>query len=226
MVTLPTTALPQLYTRLMEQIKIRLAAVSSELRLASADRDTFEGIVRAESACVQLRKTTELLALAVVVAHNEHELFRSKKFVSEWNADAIFAALNKLNKESFPVRFTIDGVTNDGYANAIIEDEGFLTREGLCKIYHDCGQLLHIGKLRAVITTTKIIDLGEIQRWRKEIMQLLNNHIVFLPDREKIMYVSIAKAPDGAVECLLQDVFEFETVLAPPHRIRRYRTVP
>ena len=219
------TALPQLYSSLMEQIKVRLEAVSVELRAASEKRTDFDGIVRAESACLQVRKATELLALAVVVAHNEHETFQSAKFVKQWNADAIFSALSRLNKESFPVRFIIDGLTEDGFANAVIEEEGYLNQEKLRKIYTDCGTQLHIGRLHDVINKPKKIDIGEIQRWRKDIMLLLNNHIVFLPKRSKVMYVSMAKAPDGHVECLLQDIEEYETVLSPKHRIRRYRTV-
>lgn len=156
---LPTTALPQLYTSLMEQIKVRLEAVNAELRAASDKRADFGGIVRAESACLQVRKATELLALAVVVAHNEHETFQSQKFVKQWNADAIFTALSKLNKESFPLRFTIDGVTDDGFANAVIEEESYLTREKLCRIYNDCGAQLHIGKLYELINTPKKLIL-------------------------------------------------------------------
>lgn len=148
----------------MEQIKERLEAVSSEIRLANEERADFASVVRAESACVQIRKVTELLALAVVVAHNEIETFQSDKFTGKWNADRIFGALAKLNAEAFPVRFTIDGVTEDGYANAIIDEEGYLTRDGLSTIYSDCSTLLHVGTLKDLISKPKVIDIGEIQR--------------------------------------------------------------
>lgn len=226
MVQLPTDALAAFYTGLMQQIKERLEAVRFELEASYEKRDTFEGIVRAESACVQVRKVAELLALAVVVAHNEIETFRTNRFVDKWNADAIFGALAKLNDDAFPLRFVVDGSTHDGYANAVVEEEGHLTRDGLCAIYRDCSNLLHVGKLKDLISKPKTIDLGEIQRWRAQIMRLLNNHMIFLPDRSKVMHVAMHQAPDGRVFCEMQDIYEYAVEVEGRYRIRRYRTIP
>ena len=225
MVTLPTSALPQLYTRLMEEIKIRLEAVSRELRTANEKRDDADGFVHAESACLQVRMVTELIALAVVIAHNEEAEFRNDRLVGQWNAHRIFDALKRLNNDAFPIRFVLHGLTEDGLANAVLEEEGYLTKDGLCKIYDDCGELLHAGRLKDLVQRPKRYDLGRIQTWRRNIMQLLNNHVIFLPNKKKVMNVYMAKAPDGRVECDLDDLTEYEVVLSPPHIIRRYRTV-
>lgn len=226
MVQLPRDVLPKIYTLFMEEIKVRLESVRIELSAANELRDDALGIVHAEFAYLQIRRVAELIALAVVVAHNKSEDFRTKKFLMEYNADAMFERLARLNDEGFPQRFTVTGVTPEGFANVDLHPEEYLTSRELRKIYNACGDKLHAGKLRTLFKGPKRYDIGEIQGWARQIMQLLNDHVVILPERKSVMVVSMAKAPDGRVDCHLQDLIEAETRREPPHVVRVYRPAP
>lgn len=226
MVTLPTSKLADFYTQFMEQIKVRLAAVGHALHNANAERHTANGFLHAEFACLQIRRVTELVAVAVLVAHNELEEFRKGKLVEEWNPDALFKALTKMNKESFPLPFEFGETDAEGIAEIFIHDTGYLNRETFCRIYHDCCQRLHAGSLKDMLAGKTRYDLGEIQAWQKELMRLLNTHLILLPERKRTMVVMMAQAPDECVKCVLHSMIQTEEVGAPPRVTRKYRSAP
>lgn len=225
MVELPTSALPQFYTQFMEQIKVRLEAVARALHNANAQRDNVNGFLQAEFACLQIRRVTELVAVAVLVAHNQYESFRTAKLTKEWNPDALFSRLTRLNKEGFPLPFEMGETDSDGIAEIFIQDSCYLNRESFCRIYHDCSRLLHAGSLKDMIEGKTRYDLGVIQEWRKQLMRLLNNHLILLPERKRTMIVLMAKAPDENVQCVLHEMAQTEELGSPPRVTRRYRSV-
>ena len=198
MVKLPTAMLPQVYTQFMEQIKVRLDVAQQAVHHSYAQREHMGGRLHAEFAYLQVRRATEIVAVAVLVAHNEFDDFRTSKLTKEWNPDALFNRLTKLNKDGFPLPFLHGKMDEDDKtAELLIQDEGYLTREAFCRIYHDCCRRLHAGSLKDLIEGRQRYDLGEIQDWIKQLMRLLNNHWIILPERKRTMTVLMAVQPDG-----------------------------
>jgi len=224
MVQLPTQMLPQLYTQLMEQIKARLDVVREALNTGFDQRADPYAFIHIETALLNVRRITELLALAVLLAHNEHQDFRTSSLMKAWNPDAIFNRLTKLNVEGFPRAVEVGETDSEGVMELFIHDTGYLDRESVCRIYHDCCDRLHAGSLKALMSGVKKYDLGEIQSWAREIKRLLNNHVILLPERQRTMIVFMAVAPDGHVECELHNMIMTEELGSGPLVTRRYRS--
>jgi hypothetical protein len=149
MVIIPEASIPATYRQFMEEVKTRLAAAREALKDAYAKRDQADAYLMAEFAVLQVRRVTELVALGVVVAHNEIEDFRTNKLVGQWNADALFGHLAKLSDTAFPEPFIIRSVDEAGNASIRIDAAGPLRKSELANIYNRCGELLHTGKLKS-----------------------------------------------------------------------------
>ena len=184
----------------MEEVKDRRDAAVKTLAKAHHDDPPY-GYLDIEFCYLQVRRICEMLALAVLIAHNEIDGFRSKKLMKEWNADALFGELSKLNATSFPraARFAPDDQA--GVYVATIANEGMLTRAGLTKIYHACSQGLHAGSLRRMLEHGPLrYNVTDVVSWLHEIVRLLDTHVVMLPNG-KMMTVEMTGGPDDSVIC-------------------------
>lgn len=103
MVEIPKDNIHSLYASLMAEVKARLSSVERQLSILPKfeDNRAQQGFLL-EFCYMQLRRVTELVALAVLAAHNPLPEFREKSFVKEWNPDALFKRLAGLNPEAFP----------------------------------------------------------------------------------------------------------------------------
>lgn len=218
MVQIPEASIPAIYARFMEQVKVRIAAAQKAMHDTYERRGEPDAFLTSEFAVLQIRRVTELIALAVLVAHNEFAEFRTNKFVEEWNADTIFARLAKLSNTAFPEPFTIGPIEND-QADILIDATGHLTKSELGSIYHQCGERLHTGALKKLLKR-KPYELGEIQGWCNRIVRLLDHHVVLLPGMKKSMIVIMSSNPDGKVLCRLETL-----VRHPSGRLQNVRSI-
>lgn len=107
-------------------------------RQGSQRREEPDAFLSVEFAYLQLRRITELMALAVLVAHNQVEDFRTSRFLERWNADTIFGILARLNEDGFPAPIRMNDVPSElraTHGNHQIEiiREGHLTKSQLVK---------------------------------------------------------------------------------------------
>lgn len=215
MVKLPEDTIPQIYARFMEEIKIRLEATTKALNDAHDKKGQANAFMFAEFAYLQVRRVTELIALSVLVAHNEIEDFRTKRFIKEWDPKTIFARLAHVSDTAFPEPFRVGDTDANGVAEIFINTDGHLTKPGLATIHHKCSEQLHAGTLKSLIHG-KSYDIGEIQGWSREISKLLDHHVVMLPEMKRTMIVFMAKHPDGKVSCALTNLVRKLPLGTPP----------
>jgi len=211
MVKISQEAIPSIYSGFMEEIKVRIEAAKLALQNAADQMETNPAAyLHVEFCYLQIRFVTELIALAVLVAHNNIDDFRTNRFIGEYKADAIFGRLTQLNKDGFPQPFTPGAVNTEGLMDAVVSTKGHLTSVGLAKIYHDCGDRLHTRSLKRLVQLGRRYDLGEAQSWYRQIMRLLEFHVIFLPEMKRSLIVFMAYTPDGHVHCELRDLARVE----------------
>lgn len=199
MVKIPSERIPTIYAQLMEQIKVRIQAAQESMKMGVERKDSPFAYLHAEFCYLQIRRVVELIALAVVVAHNEEEEFRINGLVGNWNADRIFGELEKLSPLAFPKPFKV----NNGAAvdDVVIQDRGYLTKQSMMKIYHECGKLLHVGSLKELTKARRHYDVGEISKWLNRFIRFLDAHVVTLPNMRAMLIVQMASGHGNSVIC-------------------------
>lgn len=129
-----------LYAALMEEVKIRIDAVNLGTM-------SFIPVVPAlvkEFCFLQIRLICECIALGCLVAHGDLDL--SSRLRKEWAADKIMGELESLHPDFFP-QAAKQSRTPEGMHHLDF-DNNKLTKEGLLKIYNECGGVLHKGGLK------------------------------------------------------------------------------
>lgn len=207
MTVLPKTALPEIYATIMREIKLRLDAIASAFYRAQKDPGAPAAPLDCEMCYLQLRRCSELIALAALVAHNGIAEFRRKTLMKEWKAADLIKMLADLSNDAFPEPTVIGELNENGDGDLFIESLAGKNRSILSAIYGGCSDKLHAGNLKRLLSSGgKNYDLNEIHEWRNFIVGLLNTHAILLPDRRSVMIVFMARVPHGDVSCELADL--------------------
>lgn len=149
-----------------------------------------------------------MIAMAVLVLHNEIEDFRTKKFVTQYHPRTIFKKLGELSDTAFPDAFEVTHHDDGAIVEITVVKEGHLTKSNLVKIYDDCGDKLHLGTLKHLAKGRKIYDLDEVNGWLNAIFRLIRQHVVLLPDKRKSIVVFMAYGAEQNVHCFVNDLVE------------------
>jgi hypothetical protein len=141
-------ALIVLYCDLMEEItrrhKIIDDVVTSTIQLPER--------IAEELCFLQLRMICELIALASLAAHGDIAATRAGKIRDAIKADWIMNAMGKIHPNFYPrpseqVLDTTGVVVGVKFVSA-----GFLTKQELRKLYHECGEILHRGSITHILS--------------------------------------------------------------------------
>jgi hypothetical protein len=189
MVEIPRNDVQHLYASLMSEVKARLASVEGQLRKLPElkDNKVQQGFLL-EFCYMQLRRITELVAVAVLAAHNPIPKFRKKSFVKEWNPDALFKKLAGLNPEAFPQPVHhFDEGQNDivgEYVQILSPSKPlYEVRDEICRIYNECGDKLHAGHLKAIMRDrNKPYSEQYVREAFTNLYKYLHQHVTTLPD--------------------------------------------
>ena len=170
---------PKLYANIMEEIKIRIAAID----LGTGGKlPLLAPVFVTEFSFLQLRMICELIALGCLVAHGN--LKQSKKLKKEWAADKIIEEMEKLHLDFFPrpVRYT---QIKEGFRFDLVP--GRLTKEGLIELYHECGNHLHRGNVKKLLKAKMPVQVHfpEITARAQKLHDLLAQHVVSTIGNEK-----------------------------------------
>jgi len=175
-----------LYCGVMEEIKRRSAVVGSFLNGKSS---TIYKATSIESACLQVRKILELIALASLVANKTEFASQNDKFAKVWNARLILNDLERLNPHFYPkpvreLPGAKPGVTSD------LQDitNGFLTKDKFLKVYERCGGIMHSDNPYGRKTDYQYYDKS-IPRWMEETRILLNSHTIHLLNDDNLYLI-------------------------------------
>jgi len=181
-----------LYAALMEEVKIRLSSIDSAL---AGRMDLPSPIVR-EFCFLQLRMLCELIALACLRAHGDiKETTRLRK---EYSAAKIIERLERLHPEFFPQPIRLKR-TGPGTHTADEVKTGFLTKGKLLTLYGRCGDVLHRGSLKRLISprTTTQTSFPDIAAWRRGIEALLCQHFIQFSDEKVRMICTLRTIEDS-----------------------------
>ena len=174
MATPKQTETISIYRALMSEARYRIEAFN---QILTGGTGLAEALVM-ELCFLQLRMLCETIALASVVIHEDiSEIAMNKKLATEWHAEKIIDALEKLHPHFFPqaVEYRDKHIQGGVKPNAITKDE-------LINLYAKCGDMLHRGTAKKIsnykTTKGKQFNVPEITNWVQKIEDLLGIHII------------------------------------------------
>jgi hypothetical protein len=181
-----------IYANLMEEVKLRFAALDRGLKGELALPD----MLVEELAYFQLRLLCEDIALGCLVAHGDITQLNINQLSDEYDADKIIKALGYLHPDFYPqaVELTIGvGVHIEP------KTEGFLTKQELLELYGGTGNFAHRGKLKRLEKRPPYTDVNfaEIARWTNKIIALLNTHQIVSSDNQKRWMCTLKNRDDS-----------------------------
>jgi hypothetical protein len=195
------------YASLMEEVKYRHAAIQQVLD----GRTGLPHLVAHELGYLQLRYTCELIALGCLVAHGDIPAVQSKRLRKAWAADEIINTLDRLHPDFFPhavkqVALPPDQVP-DGSTNAYDLprlSDGFLTKDELIALYHECGTVLHRGSLDKLhLRPQRHADTQKLREYLARIVALLNHHTIQPVDPQYLYIIMMKTDSTGNVQANL-----------------------
>ena len=187
MVEMSEDGIGRLYGSLMSEIKARLMEVNAILHKQHPDNHNIRRTFEAEYCFHQLRRSTELIAISALTAHNPHPEFRVKQLVKEYHPENLFRQLEKLSAKSFPRACVIERGPGDRCLIHVLDGKGAPARQDIAEIYNHSGDRLHAGALRSILKQrNKIYDFNYIRRSALKLAGLLNVHVIQIPDRRAL----------------------------------------
>ena len=167
-----------LYGRLMEEAKVRLDAIRTLLA-----GQAFIGPIKQEFCYLQLRMLCELIALGCLTAHGDIEA--TTRLHKEWQADKIISALSKLSPTFFPIPIKmelLDTSTRRRSFTLMPAKVDGLDKPKLIQLYNKCGDVLHRGNLKRLLSDRApiIVHLPDVARWANQVTHTLNHHAITL----------------------------------------------
>jgi hypothetical protein len=193
----------ELYCRLMEEIKPRLAVMRQIATMG--ELKTLPGRFVLESCYLQLRMICELIALACLVAHGDIAGTRTANTRKRYEADWIIGMLERLHPDFYPrpfVQHIVSEATPSSPRRINMEEieTGFLTRSDLVACNRECGKALHRGTVQDVLSLDlRQLSLKRISEWHNKTMTLLNLHMIRLIDRKLLYCIVLDAIGDGRV---------------------------
>jgi hypothetical protein len=191
-----------LYAAMMEEVIVRLDAALASLTEAKENLGHADNWKNAEFCYLQIRKTCEYAALALLVAHELYQDTSTTSLAKKWHAGEIFAKLIEFNSYAFPHPITVHINHNGPGQHHVEPNDLILTANELQAIYGKCGDRLHVGSLKRILDgRLAAFDFVEITQWRNQLVGTLNNHMVRLPHIGSVLLVVLKDSTDGKVHC-------------------------
>ncbi len=185
------------YCNCMEQIKRRLRLIRV---VTSGAVQTGDEGADAEFACLQIRKTLELLAFAALSANRERYLQVRADVGNEWRAKRILDRLRHLAPDFYP-KPVVPVSLGPGRWHFDKVADGFLTEEEFVFLYDKCGDAIH--ERNPFRAGPRLIDLERsVAEWASRIEHLLTFHYVRLVNQDDLLLVRLEDPADGKAHVL------------------------
>jgi hypothetical protein len=173
----------EVYRNLLVEIKYRVGAIDAILQKQIPLRAKI-----AEELCyLQLRMVCELVAIGCLVIHREMGLLKTDLFKT-YKADWIMSELGKLHPKFFPIALEQQDSVETDPPSWVHKKSGFLTRDGLSRLWSKAGSNLHRGSARNILIKDRPLDFESVRGWRDQIVGLLTRHIITSSDENNICY--------------------------------------
>jgi hypothetical protein len=176
----------KLYASLMAEVKSRLQKLHLEANLLKTlPEPIVQKTFRSESCYLQLRRITELVAVAVLLVHTPYEKFRSQDLAKIFQADKLLKTLAKLSASAVPrpaatvERPPIERVL----LTFVMPRPTFDVRDAITDIYKTSCDKLHLGSLHSILRKrNKQYSSQFIWTAFERLTTLLDTHVIVLPD--------------------------------------------
>jgi hypothetical protein len=171
-----------LYASIMEEVKIRVAAIEAAL----GGSLPIHGALTREFCFLQLRMLCELIALGCLAAHGD--IVATTNLRKEWSAGTIIAGLSALHPEFYPAPLKEETVSpGRKYFTAI--NSGYLTKPELLALNGLCGNVLHRGSMKKLLSSAKPpqLSLSDVAAAVNKLQTLLSIHTTLLVDGNTIL---------------------------------------
>jgi hypothetical protein len=168
-----------LYASIMEEVKIRVAAIEAAL----AGSLPIHGAITREFCFLQLRMLCELIALGCLAAHGD--IVATTNLRKQWSADKIIRGLTDLHPDFYPIPLNEDPVRKQ----FTVINSGYLTKADLLALNGRCGDTLHRGTLKKLLSSGKPpqLSLSEVVTAVNKLLALLSIHTTLLVDGNTIL---------------------------------------
>lgn len=189
----------RIYGTMMEEVKARTETVfefANGLREPLDGRHHRHNIFIFEGLYLHLRKICELLALSSLLIHNCDDLERPIGKMDEIAADKLINLVSKFNPDGFPRPVSIGSVDQQRETIHLRDDEFVFTGADLRTLYHTCGEILHVGRLRDILNEKqRNLDQIWVIQWCEKLIKGLGTHAIGFPDGERFLFV-VMQTPD------------------------------
>ncbi|MDT8376047.1 MAG: hypothetical protein RQ867_04820 [Mariprofundaceae bacterium] len=135
----------KVYIECISEASMRLLAAKQYL----AHFNSSSSIPELESSILQVRKSLEAIAYSAIAPDKkQYAAFRAKAetspdFTKDYHAAKIFSALNRINKNFYPLALVPFVIKGDGTKHFDKKTKGFLTKKRFEKVYDRLGKHLH-----------------------------------------------------------------------------------
>jgi hypothetical protein len=137
-----------------------------------------------------------------LAAHGDIPGVRNRLLQKTYNADLIIKELGDLHPQFYPIpgKQKIDPIT--GRPIEVIRiGSGYLTKDELLRLYGECGNYLHRGSIRQLLTNWEPpLDFKKVATWIEKIIALLNHHQIQTQHPDKQLWVLMQDRTDGKVK--------------------------
>ena len=184
------------YCQVMEEVKRRTSVV--EHFLGQPHHALYQAAA-IESACLQVRKILELVAMGSLVANQDIWNGSLRELRNAWNANDILRRLRRVNPDFYPQ--PVVEVPLTGPVKSDIKDlpEGFLTEEMFGDLYGKLGEVLHANNPLGPPTDYDYW-LEAIPQQMNLIIKLLNSHKIKLLDDPNMFLIHMNDQSDANVK--------------------------
>lgn len=190
MVEIPTEDIPQVYATVMLEIKDRMQACANALGRAIEANDSVQKVLEIEMSFLNLRRMTELLAIAVIAAHNREATFRSTDFTTQSHSDKLLTLLDKRGGGAFPIPVKIIesdlGIEFRPLSPRRARMAG--TRDEIQTLYRECGKALHTVPLRHIVKLKRYrYSSRVVAQGMAHLTVLLEEHLLAFKDGKALL---------------------------------------
>ena len=184
------------YYSLMVEAKARAASINT---FSNDQRGIPSPLVR-EYCVLQIRMLCEIIGLGCLVAHGDLIERGPKKLSKAFAPGEIFASLDRLHNDYFPVPISPEK-TATGWHMAEYIGGPPATKSDIGQIWARCGDILHRGSLKSLVKEKNPVqnDFADVNEWGTKLMNLLSNHRIIRADRQIAFITLLAFGPDVQV---------------------------
>jgi hypothetical protein len=177
----------ELYLNILKDIKYRTSVIE---RLFSDSSGVNLELTVLESACLQIRKILEQIALGSLVSNVKLYSQEYEKFQTFWNAEKMLRDMAKVNPRYFPIPISQEKSEITGVKSKLnLKNEDiYLNPKEFVKVYKKCGAILHAGNPFGSKISLEFYKKS-IPIWHNKIINLLNSHEVhFVGDKNLYLF--------------------------------------